>query len=267
MAEVAIASARSAVYYYDVNSKNWSPADGGISVISIYQNKSNNTMRIVAISSKTNQAVINSPVHKDLKYIKASEQFGQFQDARYMYGLNFATKQESENFATVLQSSVTALASGGVPEIPPVEQQPPIQQEEPEPAPQEPEPEPAPQEPEPKPEPVKPEPVKPEPVKPTGNNNVMNDLASKIAARKNMVENSSPTPAPSQPNPPKGSGPAVKSTFSKAGPAIKSNSGGSTKSNGGRDPALDSFKEEILAQIREEMQAVKNEILDALRNR
>jgi len=110
MTEVSLITARAAVYTFEQNSKQWATADGGLSQISLYQNKSNNFYRIVAISLKNNsQVVINTPVHKNLKYTKASEVFGQFQDAKNTYGLNFASKPESDQFFNLVTSTVNDL--------------------------------------------------------------------------------------------------------------------------------------------------------------
>jgi hypothetical protein len=77
-----VCAVRAAVYYYDAGIKNWKSADEGLSTVALYENKANHTFRIVAISTKTNQAVINTIVHKDFKFLKLSDQFGQFQDSR-----------------------------------------------------------------------------------------------------------------------------------------------------------------------------------------
>jgi len=128
MAETALLSVRAAVYQFDQATKGWTPIDGGLSQVSLYQTKSNNSHRIVAIATQKNQPVINSLLHKNLKYSKASEVFGQFQDAKNTYGLNFASKPEAEQFFSMVTSIVADLnneiAAQEEPEAPPAPQAP-----------------------------------------------------------------------------------------------------------------------------------------------
>ena len=51
--------------------------------------------------------VINCAILKGLKYNQATPTFHQWRDNRQVYGLNFASREEAENFS---QAMLTALA-------------------------------------------------------------------------------------------------------------------------------------------------------------
>lgn len=55
--------------------------------------------------------MINSNVTKDISYQRASETFGQWSDGRYVYGLNFASKEEAETFGSGFEGIVQKLKS------------------------------------------------------------------------------------------------------------------------------------------------------------
>jgi len=272
MAEVSIGAGRCAVYYYDSSVRNWSAADGGISVINLYQNKTTNASRIVAISGKNNQVVINTPVHKDLKYVKASDQFGQFQDAKYMYGLNFATKQESDTFANVVNATVQALSTPVAPPPPAPSMPPEVKHEQTFEMP-------------PRVEEQQDMPSEPEPVPVKAEQpNMMNEMAMKLASRIKNNETTTPTPAPT-PTPTPAPAPTsikIASTPISVKAAIKANepqpqpvitkapvkvTSSTPAKSALKDPALVALKEEILQQIREEIISMKVEILEALSRR
>ena len=63
------------------------------------------------------QVVINSQLYPNLEYRRAKETFHQWQDARYVYGLHFASKEEATMFGTgmdkALQSVNAAAAKEG----------------------------------------------------------------------------------------------------------------------------------------------------------
>eukprot|EP00727_Mastigamoeba_balamuthi_P013815 m51a1_g9056 putative ena vasp-like protein isoform x2 (285) ;mRNA; f:59630-61200 len=105
MAETSLVAVRAAVFYYDAAQNNWRPADDGISRVDLYANNAAQTFRVVAISAKSNDVVVNSPLYKDLKYQRASSMFHQWSDARFAYGLNFASLEEAESFASAVESA------------------------------------------------------------------------------------------------------------------------------------------------------------------
>ena len=56
--------------------------------------------------------VINSPIYKELFYQKSSETFHNWNDNAYLYGLNFASLTDANNFAETMQISVDSLNNG-----------------------------------------------------------------------------------------------------------------------------------------------------------
>jgi hypothetical protein len=48
--EAAIAAASAAVYYFDTETTQWVPVDGGLSVVYIYQNSETNSFRVIGMS-------------------------------------------------------------------------------------------------------------------------------------------------------------------------------------------------------------------------
>jgi len=151
MAEKSIYGARAVVYYFDSGKKTWTPTQvgNGFSRVDVYENPTNNTYRVIGRGlPDTSKVVINSNVTKEITYSRASETFHQWSDGRYVYGLNFASKEEAETFGTGFEDVVKKLKDGGEPK--------------PEPPPKGPEAEPEPER-EPEPEVEKEEPPKPEP--------------------------------------------------------------------------------------------------------
>lgn len=53
-----------------------------------------------------NKVVINCAIMKGLKYNQATPTFHQWRDSRQVYGLNFASREDAENFS---QAMLTAL--------------------------------------------------------------------------------------------------------------------------------------------------------------
>jgi len=117
MGEKAIFYARSVVYYFDPKQKNWTPTAVGTGFcrVDMYENTANNTYRVIGRGLQdTSKIVINSNVSKDTQYTRASETFHQWSDNRYMYGLNFPSKEEAETFGSGFEQTVNKLkASGG----------------------------------------------------------------------------------------------------------------------------------------------------------
>jgi len=113
MAEVSIATARAAVYYYDPGAKNWKPQDSGLSRVNIYHHTVNNTWRVVALDDKDpNKVVINSAIFKDLPYQRVSATFHQWTEPRNSYGLNFASQDDATLFADTMEQCVEKLKGG-----------------------------------------------------------------------------------------------------------------------------------------------------------
>ncbi|XP_058511226.1 ena/VASP-like protein isoform X4 [Ochotona princeps] len=103
--EQSICQARASVMVYDDSSKKWvplKPGQQGFSRISMYHNTASNTFRVVGVKLQDQQVVINYSIVKGLKYNQATPTFHQWRDARQVYGLNFASKEEAATFSNAM---------------------------------------------------------------------------------------------------------------------------------------------------------------------
>uniref|UniRef100_A0A671N3Z8 Ena/VASP-like protein n=1 Tax=Sinocyclocheilus anshuiensis TaxID=1608454 RepID=A0A671N3Z8_9TELE len=99
---------------YDDTSKKWvpvKPGQQGFSRINIYHNTVNNSFRVVGVKLQDQQVVINYSIVKGLKYNQATPTFHQWRDARQVYGLNFASKEEASTFSTAMLFALNVLSS------------------------------------------------------------------------------------------------------------------------------------------------------------
>lgn len=114
MSEQSICQARASVMVYDDTSKKWvpiKPGQQGFSRINIYHNTSNNTFRVVGVKLQDQQVVINYSIVKGLKYNQATPTFHQWRDARQVYGLNFASKEEATTFSNAMLFALNIMNS------------------------------------------------------------------------------------------------------------------------------------------------------------
>ncbi|KAM6973693.1 ena/VASP-like protein isoform 2-T2 [Aplochiton taeniatus] len=112
--EQSICQARASVMVYDDGSKKWvpiKPGQQGFSRINIYHNTANNTFRVVGVKLQDQQVVINYSIVKGLKYNQATPTFHQWRDARQVYGLNFASKEEATTFSNAMLFALNVLSS------------------------------------------------------------------------------------------------------------------------------------------------------------
>uniref|UniRef100_A0A9J8A3D6 Ena/VASP-like protein n=1 Tax=Cyprinus carpio carpio TaxID=630221 RepID=A0A9J8A3D6_CYPCA len=112
--EQSICQARASVMIYDDTSKKWvpvKPGQQGFSRINIYHNTVNNSFRVVGVKLQDQQVVINYSIVKGLKYNQATPTFHQWRDARQVYGLNFASKEEATTFSTAMLFALNVLSS------------------------------------------------------------------------------------------------------------------------------------------------------------
>ncbi|KAL6071030.1 WH1 domain-containing protein [Balamuthia mandrillaris] len=108
MMEQAVVSVRAGVYYFEDD--EWKPVDGGLSLVQLYHDSAKDSFRVVAVSQmQKDKVVINSTVFKETTYQKASDTFHQWSDNRYAYGLNFASKQEANTFASAIYAAIEKL--------------------------------------------------------------------------------------------------------------------------------------------------------------
>ncbi|XP_051730273.1 enah/Vasp-like b isoform X1 [Ctenopharyngodon idella] len=114
ISEQSICQARASVMVYDDTSKKWvpiKPGQQGFSRINIYHNTTNNTFRVVGVKLQDQQVVINYSIVKGLKYNQATPTFHQWRDARQVYGLNFASKEEATTFSNAMLFALNVLGS------------------------------------------------------------------------------------------------------------------------------------------------------------
>ncbi|XP_048852747.1 ena/VASP-like protein isoform X1 [Brienomyrus brachyistius] len=114
MSEQSICQARASVMVYDDSSKKWvpiKPGQQGFSRINIYHNTANNSFRVVGVKLQDQQVVINYSIVRGLKYNQATPTFHQWRDARQVYGLNFASKEEATTFSNAMLFALNVLNS------------------------------------------------------------------------------------------------------------------------------------------------------------
>uniref|UniRef100_A0A665WVV0 Ena/VASP-like protein n=1 Tax=Echeneis naucrates TaxID=173247 RepID=A0A665WVV0_ECHNA len=114
LSEQSICQARASVMVYDDTSKKWvpiKPGQQGFSRINIYHNTANNTFRVVGVKLQDQQVVINYSIVKGLKYNQATPTFHQWRDARQVYGLNFASKEEATTFSNAMLFALNVLSA------------------------------------------------------------------------------------------------------------------------------------------------------------
>jgi enabled len=114
--EQSIIGARASVMVYDENLKKWIPSgnSSGLSKVQIYHHQQNNTFRVVGRKLQDHEVVINCSILKGLKYNQATATFHQWRDAKYVYGLNFSSQQDAENFARAMMHTLEVLSGRAV---------------------------------------------------------------------------------------------------------------------------------------------------------
>ncbi|RWS30947.1 Enabled-like protein [Leptotrombidium deliense] len=111
--ETSICTARASVMIYDDTNKKWLPSgsSSGLSRVHIYQHVHNSTFRVVGRKLQDHEVVINCAILKGLKYNQATATFHQWRDSRQVYGLNFSSKEDAENFADSMLKVLDVLNS------------------------------------------------------------------------------------------------------------------------------------------------------------
>ncbi|XP_012580128.1 PREDICTED: ena/VASP-like protein [Condylura cristata] len=112
--EQSICQARASVMVYDDTSKKWvpiKPGQQGFSRVHIYHNTASGTFRVVGVKLQDQQVVINYSIVKGLKYNQATPTFHQWRDARQVYGLNFASKEEATTFSNAMLFALNIMNS------------------------------------------------------------------------------------------------------------------------------------------------------------
>ncbi|KAK4873296.1 hypothetical protein RN001_015325 [Aquatica leii] len=113
MSEQSIASARASVMVYDDVNKKWVPSgtSSGLSKVHIYQHTVQQTFRVVGRKLHDHEVVINCAILKGLKYNQATATFHQWRDNKHVYGLNFSSKEDADQFARAMFHSLEVLSN------------------------------------------------------------------------------------------------------------------------------------------------------------
>jgi len=95
------------VYILDTNSQSWSPATFSVVPVSFYSEPTSGRTRIIAMENS--EPKINSLLLPSMVFQRPSDTFGQWMDATSseLYGLNFTSKMDSENFEKAFQDAVS----------------------------------------------------------------------------------------------------------------------------------------------------------------
>ncbi|CAK9305163.1 unnamed protein product [Gordionus sp. m RMFG-2023] len=111
--EQSIVAVKASVMLYDDGVKKWTHCGTcpGISKVQVYHHSIHNSFRVVGRKINDHEVVINCCVLKNMKYNKATPTFHQWRDQKQVYGLNFASAQEADNFSDALISAVSTLNS------------------------------------------------------------------------------------------------------------------------------------------------------------
>ncbi|BFG06550.1 protein enabled [Drosophila madeirensis] len=110
--EQSIIGARASVMVYDDNQKKWVPSgsSSGLSKVQIYHHQQNNTFRVVGRKLQDHEVVINCSILKGLKYNQATATFHQWRDSKFVYGLNFSSQNDAENFARAMMHALESVS-------------------------------------------------------------------------------------------------------------------------------------------------------------
>lgn len=121
--EILIVGAQASVLHYKADVRNWVAAGAGSggSRVELYRNEVDGSYRVVGRNMTDQSVVINSMLYPNMEYRRASDTFHQWQDARFVYGLNFPNKDEANIFGTAVEKAVHTLSSGpsAIPAMPP----------------------------------------------------------------------------------------------------------------------------------------------------
>lgn len=114
--EQSIIGARASVMIYDESLKKWIPSgnSSGLSKVQIFHHVQNNTFRVVGRKLQDHEVVINCSIVKGLKYNQATATFHQWRDSKFVYGLNFSSQQDAENFARAMMQTLEVLSGRAV---------------------------------------------------------------------------------------------------------------------------------------------------------
>ena len=118
MGETSVVAVRAAVYHYNPGTNTWAPADRGLSRLDLYHSQQTRRYRVVGVSAKTGDTVINSPLTRAVVYQQVTPVFHQWSDTLFSYGVNFATLEEAQGFAQAVDAAVLHMSADDVPPPP-----------------------------------------------------------------------------------------------------------------------------------------------------
>ncbi|GAM25957.1 hypothetical protein SAMD00019534_091320, partial [Acytostelium subglobosum LB1] len=130
MSEVHVLVGRAQVFTHSAQTNNWVPSSPSPATLLLYHHQGNNSYRVIARGFEDpNQILINFSITKDVIYKFASANFHTMSDQRTHYGINFATKDEADQFGAGIDNVINQLKNSGSssPSYPP----PPVQQQQP----------------------------------------------------------------------------------------------------------------------------------------
>ena len=118
MAETSVVAVRAAVYHYNPGTNTWASADRGLSRMDLYHSQQTRRYRVVGVSAKTGDTVVNSPLTRAVVYQQVTPLFHQWSDTLFSYGVNFATLEEAQRFAQAVDAAVLHMTADDVPPPP-----------------------------------------------------------------------------------------------------------------------------------------------------
>jgi hypothetical protein len=113
--EVMIFSIKAQVYILDQASQSWSPHTFSVVPVSFYTDQTTGLTRIIAMEDS--EPKVNSLMLMDMIFHKPSETFGQWLDptVNELYGLNFTSKTDADNFESTFNEAVAKSTLSDVP--------------------------------------------------------------------------------------------------------------------------------------------------------
>jgi len=111
MGEVMTFSVKAQVYLLDQASQSWSQHTFSVVPVSFYSEPSSGRTRIIAMENS--EPKVNSLMLPEMVFHRPSETFGQWLDptANELYGLNFTSKADAENFENSFNEAVSKSTS------------------------------------------------------------------------------------------------------------------------------------------------------------
>ncbi|OON18843.1 WH1 domain protein, partial [Opisthorchis viverrini] len=98
---------------YDADASTWVPSGPrpGVAKVQLYHNTATNAYRVVGWRLQDREVVLNCAIVRGLKYQCARRTFHQWRDSKQVYGLNFTSGEEADEFAAAIESALGHLAA------------------------------------------------------------------------------------------------------------------------------------------------------------